>query len=174
MELLLRQLFQLIKLLHSETGSYQIAWGIALGFVLGMTPSFSLQTVLVFLILIFFRIQIGAAFISAFFFKFMAYLMDSTFHTVGSSILKNESFKPLFTEFYNAPIIPLTRFYNSIIMGSGVLSLALTPFLFLISLWFIKKYRKNIYQNFKQSKLVIFFKTTTIYQWYAKYNEYYK
>jgi len=174
MGLLLKQFFQLIKLLHSETGSHQIAWGIALGFVLGMTPSFSLQTVLVFLILIFFRVQMGAAFVAAFFFKFVAYLMDPVFHVLGSSVLENKSLKPLFTYFYNAPIIPWTRFYNSIVMGSGVLSLLLTPFLFLISLWFIKKYRKSIYQNFKQSKTLIAFKATTIYQWYAKYNEYYK
>lgn len=173
MGLLLKQFFQLIKLLHSETESHQIAWGIALGFVLGMTPSFSLQTILVFLILVFFKIQMGAAFIATFFFKFVAYLLDPIFHILGSFVLENESLKPLFTHLYNAPIIPWTRFYNSIVMGSGVLSLFLTPFLFFISLWITKKYRDNIYRRFKKSKLFIAFKATTIYQWYAKYNEYY-
>ena len=116
----------------------------------------------------------GAAFVAAFFFKFIAYLMDPIFHNLGVFILENKSLKPLFTDLYNVPIIPLTRFHNSIVMGSGVLSLFSTPFLFLISLWFIKKYRESIYQNFKQSKFIIAFKATTIYQWYTKYNEYYK
>ena len=60
MTLLLKQIFQLLKLLNSEKGTTQIAWGVALGFVLGMTPAFSLQTILVLLLLLFFRVQIGA------------------------------------------------------------------------------------------------------------------
>ena len=123
MTLLLKQFFQLFKLLNSETGTNQIAWGIAFGFVLGMTPAFSLQTILVFLILLFFRVQMGAAFLAAFFFKFMAYLLDPVFHMVGEAVLSSEGLKPTFTALYNMPVVPWTRFYNTIVMGSGVLSL---------------------------------------------------
>lgn len=173
MTLLLKQFFQLLKLLNSETGTHQIAWGVALGFVLGMTPSFSLQTILVFLILLLFRVQMGAAFLAAFFFKFVAYLLDPFFHKVGSAVLEVESLKPLFTQLYNMPIVPWTRFYNSIVMGSGILSFILTPIVFVLSLWFIKKYRQYIYERFKQSKFFKSLKATSLYQWYTKYNEYY-
>ena len=173
MGFLIKQFIQLIRLLHSETSSHQIAWGIALGFVLGMTPSFSLQTILVFLILICFRVQMGAALLAAFFFKFIAYLLDPVFHIVGASVLETKSLEPLFTSLYNTPIVPWTRFYNSIVMGSGVLSLLLTPFIFFISLWLIKKYRQLIFERSKKSKLFKFLKATTLYQWYRKYNEYY-
>lgn len=173
MTYLLKQLFQLVKLLNSETGTNQIAWGIAFGFVLGMTPAFSLQTVLVFIILLFFRVQMGAAFIAAFFFKFAAYLFDPVFHSVGSAVLEMDGLKPLFTTLYNMPIVPWTRFYNSIVMGSGVVSLLLTPVVFFASLYLVKKYRKNVYEKFKQSKFFKAVKATGFYKWYMKYDEFY-
>jgi len=80
MTLLLKQLFAFLKMLNSETGHNQIAAGIAAGFILGMSPMLSLQTFLVFLIIFFFRIQAGAAFLAAFFFAFIAYVLDPIFH----------------------------------------------------------------------------------------------
>lgn len=173
MTLLLKQIFQFLKLLNSETGTYQIAWGVSLGFVLGMTPVFSLQTLLVFVLLLFFRIQMGAAFVTAFFFKFVAYLLDPVFHEVGTIVLSQESLAPLFTQLYNMPIVPFTRFYNTIVMGSGVLSFALSPLVFVISLWAIQKYRQTVYERFKQSKFFKAIKATSFYNWYLKYDEYY-
>jgi uncharacterized protein (TIGR03546 family) len=172
MTYLLQQFFQLIKLLNSETGTRQIAWGIALGFVLGMTPAFSLQTVLVFLLLLFFRVQMGAAFMAAFFFKFIAFALDPVFHTVGTQVLEIQSLKPLFTQMYNMPIVPWTRFYNSIVMGSGVLSLLLTPVIFVLSLIAVHKYRQAVYEKFKNSKAFKALKATSFYKWYVKYNEF--
>ncbi len=173
MTLLLKQLFQLVKLLNSETGTHQIAWGVAFGFVLGMTPAFSLQTILVILILLFFRVQIGAAMVTAFFFKFMAFLLDPLFHWVGSGVLSSETLKPMFTTLYNMPIVPWTRFYNTIVMGSGVLSLLLAPLVFFASLYMVKKYRVHVYDRFKQSKFFKAVKATGFYKWYVKYDEYY-
>ena len=173
MTYLLKQLFQFFKLLNSEKGSHQIAWGIAFGFVLGMTPAFSLQTILVILILLFFRIQIGAAMIAAFFFKFAAYLLDPVFHSVGEMVLSNQSLKPLFTNLYNMPVVPWTRFYNTIVMGSGVTSLILAPVVFFLSLYLVKSYRKQVYEKFKQTKFFKAFKATGFYKWYVKYDEFY-
>ena len=173
MTLLLKQLFQLVKLLNSETGTQQIAWGVALGFVLGMTPAFSLQTILVFLLLLLFRVQMGAAFIAAFFFKFMAYLLDPLFHKVGEMVLTRESLNPIFTQLYNMPIVPWSRFYNTIVMGSGVVSIILLPAVFFFSLMLINKYRKNVYEKFKDSKFFKAVKATSFYKWYAKYEEWY-
>ncbi len=173
MAYLLKQIFQLIKLLNSEKGTNQIALGIALGFVLGMTPVFSLQTVLVFLFLLFFRIQLGAAFVAAFFFKFMAFLLDPVFHSVGHAVLSIDGLQGIYTQLYNMPVVPWTRFYNTIVMGSGVLSLALTPVIFFASLWFVKKYRKNVYERLKETKFFKAVKATGFYKWYIKYDEFY-
>jgi len=80
MGLILKQLFAFIKLLNSDTGNISLAAGMTCGFILGMTPSLSLHSLIIFLLLFLFRIQIGAAFVTAFFFKFIAFLLDPAFH----------------------------------------------------------------------------------------------
>lgn len=173
MGLLLKQLFQFLKLLNSDTGTLQIAAGIAAGFVLGMTPAFSLQTVLIFVCIFFFRIQIGAAFVAAFFFKFIAFLLDPAFDAVGFWVLNLPSLQSLFTSLYNMPIVPFTRFNNTIVMGSGVISILLSPVVFFVSLFVVKQYRVQIYEKFKTTKFSKLIQATSLYKWYYKYNEFY-
>lgn len=173
MSLLLKQLFQFLKLLNSETGTLPLALGCTLGFILGMTPMLSLQSILVFMILFIFRIQIGAAFLTAFFFAFIAYLLDPIFHNIGLKVLSLNSLKPIYTEMYNMPIIPYTRFYNTIVMGSAVVSIILSPFIFFISLFLIKKYRIYVVQRFKETKFFKALKATSLYQWYYSYENFY-
>ncbi len=170
MTLLLKQLFGFLKLLNSETGSNQIASGIALGFILGFSPILSLQGILVLLIMLFFRVQIGAAFISAFFFSFVAFLLDPVCNSIGQSVLEIESLRPLFTDFYNMPIVPFTKFYNSLVMGSGLLGILLSPVIFLLAKILIHKYRQTILARYKDTKFWKFVKATALYQWYAKYD----
>lgn len=173
MTLLLKQIFNFFKILNSETGTNQIAAGIAVGFILGMSPGLSIQTLIIFLCIFIFRIQAGAAFISAAFFAFMAYLLDPIFHTVGASILEMPNLKPLFTKMYNMPIVPLTRFNNSVYMGSGAIGILLSPIIFVVSKILIVKYRKNIVERFKASKFWKAVKATSLFKWYAKYDELY-
>ena len=171
MSLLLNQIFTLLKLLNSETGTYQISSGVALGFVLGMSPSFSLQTLLVIFLLFVFRIQLGAALARAFFFKFVAFLLDPVFHPIGAALLEEPSLKDLFTQFYNMPIIPYTRFNNSIVLGAGVVSLLLAPFVFWSSKVLIEKYREKVVSKFKDTKFWKVIKSTSLYKWYYKYEQ---
>ena len=170
MGFLLKQIFGLLKLLNSETGTNQIAAGITAGFILGMTPSFSLQTIFIWLLILFFRIQIGAALIMAFFFSFIAWLLDPIFHSVGHTVLTMTSLAALFTEFYNMPIIPFTRFNNTLVMGSGVVAFGLSPFIFILSKVLVQKYRKNVVERFKETKFWKAVKATSLYKWYYTYD----
>lgn len=173
MTLLLKQIFAFLKLLNSDQGTNQIAAGIACGFVLGMTPFFSLQSILIFLCIFFFRIQAGAAFLSAFFFAFVAYILDPVFHQVGSVILEMPSLHGLFTSLYNLPIIPFTRFNNSIVMGSGVVSIVLAPFVFILAKQLVIKYRVTVVDRFKQTKFWKAIQATSFYKWYYTYDNLY-
>jgi uncharacterized protein (TIGR03546 family) len=173
MTFLLKQFFSLVQLLNSDKGTNSIAIGIALGLVLGFAPVFSLQTILVVFLLFFFRIQIGAATLSAFFFKFIAYLLDPVSNQLGAAVLEIEALRPLFTELYNMPIVPLTRFYNSLVMGAGVLSLILAIPMFILAKIMIIKYRVHVVERFRQTKFWKLFHATKFYQWYAKYQQLY-
>jgi uncharacterized protein (TIGR03546 family) len=173
MGLLLKQLFGLVKLLNSETGTNQIASGFAAGFVLGMTPFVSLQSLLIFICLFVFRIQIGAAFLSAFFFSFVAFALDPLFHTVGGAILESPGLTGIFTSLYNAPLLPYTRFNNTIVMGSGVISLLLSPFIFWLGRTLVTKYRVTVLARFKQTKFWKAVQATSFYKWYYTYDNLY-
>jgi uncharacterized protein (TIGR03546 family) len=172
MGLILKQLFAFIKLLNSDTGTISLAMGLTCGFILGMTPTLSLHSLLIFLVLFFFRIQIGAALLAAFFFKFVAFLLDPAFDAVGSKVLDIESLQAFYTTLYNMPIIPFTRFNNTIVMGSAVITFALSPLVFILSRFLIVKYRQTILARFKESKAWKAVEATKFYQWYYKYDQY--
>lgn len=174
MTLILKQIFSLLKLLNSDTGENQIAMGIAMGLILGFSPVFSLQTVLVFICLFFFRIQMGAAFVSAFFFALIAYIFDPLCNSLGQVVLELEFLKGFYTTLYNMPIVPFTKFYNSIVMGSFVVALILFPFVFLGSKILIKKYRKTVVEKIKDTKFFKALKATALFKWYAKYDALYR
>ncbi len=173
MTFMLKQIFGFLKLLNSDTGTNQLASGIACGLILGFAPAFSLQTLLVIALLFLFRIQIGAATIFGFFFSLIAWALDPVAHEIGALVLELPALAGLFTEMYNMPIVPLTRFYNSIVMGSAVISIVLFPFVFVLSRIMIEKYRATVVARFKQTKFWKAIQSTSFFKFYAKYDELY-
>lgn len=173
MTYLLKQLFQLFRLLNSDTATFSLAWGFALGCVLGFSPILSFQAFLVFFICFIFRVQLGAAFLSAIVFKLVAFLIDPWADRLGRHILEHPELQDLFTEMYQMPLVPLTRFNNSIVMGSGVIGFILAVPLFFIFAYAIKKYREQVVARFKNSKLWKLWIGTSFYKWYVKYQELY-
>jgi len=171
MTLVLKQLFALLRLLNSDTGTNQIAAGVACGLILGFAPMLSLQALLVFVCMFLFRIQIGAALTSAFFFALVAWVFDPVSHAVGSVILEAEALQPLFTSLYNMPLVPLTRFYNSVTMGAGVVSILLAPLVFAGSRRLIVIYRVTVVARFKNSAWWKAWSGTTLFKWYSTYEK---
>lgn len=173
MTLIIKQILQMIKLLHSENGSHQLAIGLTLGTFLGFSPFLSLQTILIFFIILIFNVQIGAAFLSGFFFKFVAFLIDPAADWLGKLTLENQSLVPLWTDLFNMPIIPYTRFNNSIVMGSFVFALIISPFVYFIFYLLVKQYRTQVVEKFEKSKLWKAFKASKAYELYVKYDSLY-
>lgn len=170
MGLLLKNIFNLLRLLHSESGHHQISWAVAAGFIMGMSPALSIQTILVFFFILFFRVQMAMAFASAFMFAFIAYLFDPLFHRVGFTLLSHPDYQALWENLYNMPLVPFTRFNNTVVLGSGVFAIFLAPFVYLITLILVKKYRDIIVTKFKGTSIYRAFQASKFYQWYQKYN----
>lgn len=171
MTFLLKQVFDFIKLLNSDKGTNQIAAGIVCGMIMGFSPAFSIQTLLVIAVIFFFRVQIGAAFTSAAFFKLAAFLLDPLFHRVGVEVLEKEDLRPLFTAMYHMPIVPLTRFNNSVVMGSGLVALALAIPAFFAAKKFVSLYRDRFVTRFEKTAFWKAVKATGFYKWYVKYDD---
>lgn len=173
MTLLLKQIFMFFRLLNSDTGLNQLAAGMACGVILGFSPILSIQSLLVIFCCFFFRVQLGAAFISAFFFKFIAYLVDPLADHIGQRVLESASLQSLFVEMYNMPFVPLTRFNDSLVMGSGIIGFLLVIPLYFIFKIVILKYRATVVERFARSKAWHAWKATAVYKWYAKYDSLY-
>lgn len=73
---------------------------------------------------------------------------------------------------YNLPIVPLTRFNNSIVMGSGVLAIALMPVMYVGARFFVIKYRKTIVERYKNTAMWKALQATNMYKWYVRYEEF--
>lgn len=173
MTLIFKQLFGFVKLLNSDKGINQIAAGITFGLVLGFIPAFSLQTIIVMLFLFMLRVQIGAAFLSAAFFSVIAFMLDSLFHSVGVAVLGIGFLEPLYTSLYNMPVVPYTRFNNTIVMGASVMALIFAPIVFFLAKIFVNKYRVKVVDGLKDTKLFKAIKATSLFKWYHKYDQLY-
>lgn len=171
--IIIKQLLGLFKLLNSETGTNQIAAGVALGFILGQSPMLSLQAFLVFFLIFFFRIQMGAAFLSAAFFKLLGLALVPVYASLGDWILTMPQLESLFTVLYNMPLVPLTRFNNTVVMGSGLLGLLLFPFIFIAAKILISRYRKVVVERFKETKIWKMWKASALYKLYFNYEKLY-
>jgi uncharacterized protein (TIGR03546 family) len=169
---MIQQIIGLIRIIHSETDPRQISLGFALGMIPGLTPLTSLHNLLVLLAILFFRVNIGAAMLSWGVFKILAYALDPLFHQIGLFLLTGVAFlQGLWTTLYNAPLVPYTRFNNSIVMGSLVFSL----FAFYPVYWggrfMVVKYRETWMERFNRLRIVQVFRASDLYKWYSRYSK---
>ena len=74
---------------------------------------------------------------------------------------------------YNAPLIPFTRFNNTVVMGAGVLAIILSPVVFVLAKKLVEKYREQVVERIKNTKAWKALKATSLYKWYYKYNSLY-
>jgi uncharacterized protein (TIGR03546 family) len=168
--LILNQIFNLVKLINSETGKWQISFGFAVGMMLGLLPGFGIHTVVLFFLLCILRINLGAAMLSWAFFGIVAYPLDPLFHKFGYYLLVNvPSLQGIWTKLYNLPVWPWTRFNNTVMMGSFASALILfIPFVIICAL-LVQKYRDTIRTKIMNSKIFKSLKATKLYSLYEKY-----
>jgi len=165
----LKLLSKFIKVLHSAASPNQIAWGFALGTILGFTPLRSLHNVIDIILLIILNVNITSAMFSFALFSFFAWLLDPLFHTIGFYVLVDiPALKPLWTSLYNAPIAPFTGFNNTIVMGSFLFSLVLLVPNYLWFKWFVFRYRDSWNEKIKKWKITKILLGNKLVQFYFK------
>jgi uncharacterized protein (TIGR03546 family) len=158
-----------IKVLRAGQTPKQIAGGFALGSVVGLSPSLTLQGICVWLIIFILDVNLSAAFLSFTLFALFAFLLDPVFHYLGYLLLVNiEGLKGIWTSLYNAPIAPLTRFYNTVVLGSFVTALILFLPVYFGMKSFVKAYRHHVGERIEKSKVYRAINRSAVVQWYTK------
>ena len=145
-----------------------IAAGFALGAALGLVPKGSMLAPLILVLLFFFRVDKAMAAAAAFLFLPVGYLWDPLAHALGLALLTSGALKPLWTALYDLPIIPLTRFNNTVVLGNIVIGAILYLPLYLGFLKAVHAYRAKYKARVDQWPIVKFVKG---FGWYESYQK---
>lgn len=166
MFLIMRYFAKLLKALASEASPGQIAGGIILGMIIGLTPIFSLHNLFVVILILVLKVNIGMALLAFMVFSGVAYLADPVFHSFGVWLLELENMQQTWTNMYNNEWWALTKFYNTVVIGSFVTALILSLPAFPLVKYGVVQYRKHIHAKVQKWKIVQAFKSTKLYSIY--------
>lgn len=123
---------------------WQISLAISLAMIVGLTPFVSLHNLIIIVLALLLNIHIGSFILFSGIFSGVAYMFDPFFHSFGLSLLTNESLNSLWTSFYNNPILNISQFNNTIMMGSLTVSIIVFIPLFIIINTLLIKYRSSV------------------------------
>lgn len=159
-------IFNLLKVLNSESDPSQISLAVCFSMVVGFTPFFSLHNIIIFLLVLLIRVNLSSFIIGTIIFSGVAYLLDSVFHKLGLLILTAVPLEDFWTILYNVSILRLENFNNSIVMGSLVFATVSSVPLFFILNVLITKYRKNVLAWIEKFKIMQILKASKLYSLY--------
>jgi uncharacterized protein (TIGR03546 family) len=163
---LLKLIQSLFGALHSEGTPGQLAAGIVLGSVLGLTPLINVHNAVIFAALMLLNVSCAGGMLGWALFVPFGFLLDPLFDWIGHSLLLAPALRPLWTALYNMPVVPLTNFNNTIVLGSFAFALAFAVPLFLGTRWAVARYRETVGARVRQSR---FYKALTASKAYNVY-----
>jgi len=165
--LLLRLLQKLIATLNSEGTPGQVAAGIALGSIFGLTPFMNLHNMLMFAGIALFNVSFPAAMLGWIIFEPIGFFLDPVFDSLGSAMLmRTPDLVPTWTTLYNLPIVPLSNYNNTVVLGSLVGWLALCIPIFFVARIGVARYREVVLSRLKKTKIYQMVKASKIYNLY--------
>jgi uncharacterized protein (TIGR03546 family) len=158
-----------IQILRSGQTPRQIAGGFALGAIVGFMPFFTLQGLFLWLVIFVLDVNLTAALLAATLFALLAFIVDPLLHALGYFLLvDSSSLHALWTSLYNAPIAPLTRFNNTIVLGSFVAGVLLFVPVYFGMHHFVIAYRTHLHTKIEKMKLYQIISKSTLVKWYDR------
>lgn len=157
----------LVKTLHSDGSPAQIASGMALGAALGWIP-FNIVTALVIFVLLFLlNVSFGAGMLGWALAVPFGFALDPVFDRIGHWLLiGSPGLTPFWTRLANAPVVPLTNFNNTVMLGALVSWLVLFVPLVLLLRWAVVRYRATLAPKVMQSKFYRALAASKLYNYY--------
>ncbi|MBM4159694.1 MAG: TIGR03546 family protein [Ignavibacteria bacterium] len=158
-----------IKILRAGQTPAQIAGGFALGAMAGISPVFTLQSLILWLVILVLNVNLSAAILSFTLFTLIAYIFDPLLHTLGFYLLVDaSSLHGLWTSLYNAPVAPLTRFNNTVVLGSFVAGFIMFIPLYIGMKRFVVAYRTHIGARIERWRVYQIISKSALVRWYGK------
>lgn len=150
---LLKMLKQVIVIFQTDISPNQVAWGFALGAILGLVPNMFMKLVL-FIIIMMFRVNVSAAFIAWAIYEILSFALDPLFDIIGYQILNISFLNAFYTWLYNLPVVPFTKFNNTVVMGSLIVGVILIIPNMIIAKKLLVYYRTHLREKVSKWKIV--------------------
>jgi len=158
-----------LKVLREGQTPRQIAAGFALGAIVGLSPSITLQGLVLWLAIFILDINLSAAFFAFATFSLFAYVLDPIFHRLGYFLLVDISaLQGIWTYLYNVPVAPLSRFYNTVVMGSFIAGAVFSVPIYFGMKSFVVAYRTHLHAKVEQWKIYKILSRNSVIQWYQR------
>ena len=164
----------IIQVLQGKGSPKQLGAGFAFGAMLGLIPSTSLLNLAVLICMYYFNVNVGMAVLAAILYKVIGIILSRWTDILGYFLLAGiPVLKPFWTLLYNLPIIPWTRFNNTVVMGSFVLSLVLFIPHYHVAKHIMHAYQRVVHpwveKQLIRFKFIQWVRGTKFYDWYQKY-----
>jgi uncharacterized protein (TIGR03546 family) len=167
---LLKLLRSLFKTLHSDGSPGQIAFGMALGAALGLTPIANAHNLLIVLLLAVLNVSFAAGLLAWGIFVPIGFMLDPIFDRIGRWFLvETDALRPLWTAWDNIPGLALTNFNNTVVLGSVVAWIVLFLPIYFAARFGVVRYRATIGERVKSSryyKLLEASQLYNVYRWF--------
>jgi uncharacterized protein (TIGR03546 family) len=152
--MLITWIARIIASLNANQRPGEIAAGAAMGVLLALLPAGNLLWIALFVLTVFLKLNLGIELLVLVVLRPVAPLADPLLHQVGVAILTNGGLESLFTAVYNLPLLPFTRFNNTVVMGALAAGLALWIPVFFLARVLVRVYRSHIHPRLAESRIV--------------------
>ncbi|MCG3204724.1 MAG: hypothetical protein KCHDKBKB_01440 [Elusimicrobia bacterium] len=161
---------KLLKALNSEEAPAQLAAGFAFGAWMGLLPLTGLLPSIFLIISFLININLGFTVIAAAVYKLLAFAIDPVANQLGFYVLtKIPSLTPFWTDLYNMPLVPYTRFNNTIVMGSLLIGFLLLVPNYFLGRALVRFYRTHLRERVQQLKIMKIIRASSFYKYYETY-----
>ena len=168
---LLKLFRSLVKTLHSDGSPAQIAYGVALGAALGLTPIANAHNLVVLLLLAVLNVSFAAGMLAWAVFVPVGFMFDPLFDRVGRWLLVDmTSLRGVWTTWDNVPGLALTNFNNTVVLGSVVVWLALFVPIYFAARYGVVRYRGTIGEKVRNSRYYKMIEASQVYNVYRWFN----
>ena len=162
-----------ISAFRSGESPGQIGAGFSFGFLIGLMPFWTLQGVVLFILLILLKVNMAAGTLAILLSSLFAFMLDPIFHDIGYYILTGiPGLQGLWETLYNSPLGPLTRFNNTVVIGSFLAGLVLVLPVFFGMKKLVVIYREKLEERIKKWKIVQAIKGSKLVQLYEKIRDF--
>lgn len=150
---MLSKIVKLFSAFNANVNPAEIAHAFSFGILLGFLPKNNLLWYLIFVFLLFIRINkpmflimtlIGSAFATAF---------DPLFDTIGCAVLQIDCLQGVFYKLVEIPFVAFTKFNNSVVIGALITGIVLYVPVFFAGLGLVALWRKMLTPMLRESKI---------------------